>query len=102
MSSNDSLNKTGRLFVKITKTPLDLFQLRLDFLTFVITGPETSAATTAEQARTVGNDLNIDAAGTNSVTLASRCLTDVFSVSNPGGPSPPAICGTNTDAHSKY
>ena len=101
MSSNDSLNKTGRLFVKITKTPLDLFQLRLDFLTFVITGPETSAATTAEQARTVGNDLNIDAAGTNSVTLASRCLTDVFSVSNPGGPSPPAICGTNTDEHSK-
>jgi len=85
--------------ISVCKASDSIVQLRLDFLTFVITGPETSAATTAEQARTVGNDLNIDAAGTNSVTLASRCLTDVFSVSNPGGPSPPAICGTNTDEH---
>ena len=34
-------------------------------------------------------------------SVASRCLTDVFSISNPGGPSPPQICGTVTDEHSK-
>jgi hypothetical protein len=29
------------------------------------------------------------------------CLTDTFSVTNPGGNAPPTICGINTGYHSK-
>ena len=32
-------------------------------------------------------------------SVASQCLTDTFSVTNPGGPAPPVICGTNTGKH---
>ena len=31
---------------------------------------------------------------------ATQCATDIFSVSSPGGTSPPSICGTNTGEHS--
>ena len=31
---------------------------------------------------------------------ATQCATDTFSVSSPGGTSPPSICGTNTGEHS--
>ncbi len=33
--------------------------------------------------------------------MASNCLTDTFEVTNPGGVTPPTICGTNTGEHSK-
>lgn len=32
-------------------------------------------------------------------SLATRCLTDTFAVTNPGGPTTPVICGTNTGEH---
>ena len=32
-------------------------------------------------------------------SLASQCLTDSFSVTNPGGGSNPVLCGTNTGEH---
>ncbi len=32
--------------------------------------------------------------------MASNCLTDTFEVTNPGGVTPPTICGTNTGEHS--
>ena len=63
---------------------------------FAITGPDTS--TTSIAYTTAGNIAT--AAGQTSNT-ASRCTTDIFSVSNPGGPSPPQICGNNIDQHSK-
>ena len=80
------------------------FQLRLDFLTFTLAGPETDQATVvAKQNNNALVAKNTGAATTGQdTTLASRCLTDLFSVSNPGGPSPPSICGTNTDEHSKF
>ena len=72
-------------------------ELRLDFITFVINGPNTDYTATdalTQAGAAVGT-------GGTAASLASRCLTDVFSVSNPGGPSPPQICGTATDEHSK-
>ena len=30
------------------------------------------------------------------------CIEDTFSVSTPGGPGSPVICGTNTGYHSKF
>ena len=32
-------------------------------------------------------------------SLATRCLIDTFQVTNPGGPTPPTICGTNSGEH---
>ena len=63
---------------------------------FVINGPDTSTASTNYVS---GGNLATEAG--KKASLASRCLTDVFSVSNPGGPSPPQICGNNVDEHSK-
>jgi hypothetical protein len=36
------------------------------------------------------------------VTESTRCVTDKFQVTNPGGISPPVICGQNTGEHSKF
>lgn len=68
--------------------------MRLDFSTFVITGPSTTTTTTTYSI------LNgqIAAAGGNGATHATRCLTDTFSVS-PAADYNPTICGTNTGEH---
>ena len=72
--------------------------MRLDFITFAILGPSTADVS-------VGKTLMgaLDATNTAGMasTLESRCLDDVFAISNPGGPSPPKICGYNSDTHSK-
>jgi len=81
--------------VQVCKGKDDIVQLRLDFITFVINGPKTDYLATdalTQAGAAVGT-------GGTAASLASRCLTDVFSVSNPGGPSPPQICGTATDEH---
>lgn len=72
------------------------FQLRLDFDTFTITGPSTL---TTSFAKATGNVISAGAA--KEISTASRCLTDTFTVTNPSGSSPPAICGTNNGEHSK-
>ena len=36
------------------------------------------------------------------VNRFTQCSTDTFSVSNPDGPNPPAICGTNSNEHSEF
>ena len=71
-----------------------LFQLRLDFETFNIAGPSGSDITVLSTSNNV-----VASAGTAS-NLATVCLDDSFSVSNPGGQSPPVICGNNNDMHS--
>ena len=71
------------------------FQLRLDFTTFVITGPSTSSATATEIIN------GQPAAGGVAVATRGQCLTDTFSVTNPGGLTPPVICGTNSGDHSE-
>ena len=39
-------------------------------------------------------------ANSNPVAGSTRCTTDRFDVTNPGGISPPTICGQNTGEHS--
>ena len=63
---------------------------------FVINQPETAITTVTH----VSGESVTTFVG-KAANLATRCLTDVFSVSNPGGPSPPQICGNNVDEHSK-
>ena len=63
---------------------------------FVINQPETSATSVAAYSGGV-----VTTFAGKTASEATRCLTDVFSVSNPGGPSPPKICGNNVDEHSK-
>ena len=76
-----------KLYHSLTK-----IQLRLDFDTFVITGPSTLSTSVGK----VNPNSALD------VTTASQCLTDVFSVTNPNGQTPPQICGTNSGEHSKF
>jgi len=80
--------------IQVCKASSSIVQLRLDFVDFAITGPDTS--TTSIAFTTAGN---IATAAGQTSNLASRCTTDIFSVSNPGGPSPPQICGNNIDQH---
>jgi hypothetical protein len=46
---------------------------------------------------TVNNNVGVG----SRVTSASRCDVDFFSVTNPGGPTPPTICGQNSGEHSE-
>ena len=77
--------------------------MRLDFSSFVITGPSTATTTGAAAAATSvvfclhGEEV---AAGGTSCNYATRCLTDSFSVT-PSQDWSPTICGTNTGEHSK-
>ena len=76
-----------------------MLQLRLDFNQFMISGPSTSSVSMGVTKILNGNP--VAAAGGVSANTHTQCLTDTFSVTNPGGISPPTICGTNTGEHSK-
>ncbi|TRY77460.1 hypothetical protein TCAL_16983 [Tigriopus californicus] len=71
-------------------------KLRLDFEMFVISGPSIISDS-------VGVTLNGAPVTTITkgvaVATASQCLTDRFSISNPGGQTPPVICGSNNGEH---
>ena len=71
-------------------------QLRLDFNTFVISGPNTVTASIGFAA---GGSLSKVAGAP--VSAITQCLTDTFSVTGTPGGNPPVICGTNTGYHSK-
>ncbi len=75
----------------------NIFQLRLDFSTFVLTGPSTLTGT-------VVLTLNGQRGASASIGMnyATQCQTDTFTVTGNNGGSPPIICGTNTGYHSKY
>jgi len=68
----------------ICKQNTDVCKLRLDFDTMVLAPPFSNAATsvTADMGPKYGD-----------------CVTDTLTVSNPGGSSPPIICGYNTGQH---
>ena len=72
------------------------FQLRLDFNMFVIGGPSMNTNSVA----LVLNGMPTTLLGVKAANFG-KCLTDSFCVSNPTGTSPPIICGTNTEQHSK-
>ena len=64
------------------KTGSDVCKLRIDFDTMVLADPHT----TTTYGLTVGS-------------IYGDCMTDTLTVSNPGGPIPPTICGYNTGQH---
>ena len=51
--------------------------------------------------QTVSNNVVLGPGGVTS-NLGTVCLDDTFAVSNPGGQSPPVICGNNNGMHSKW
>ena len=66
--------------------------MRLDFNTFVITGPSSNTVATLQH---LGGQ-PVDTGGKAS-NLATNCLTDMFKVTN--APNLPEICGTLTGEH---
>lgn len=92
---DSSTVSTGSCAATICKCNTNVCQMRLDFNTFTITGPSTS--TTSIGSQTAGSLTGTGA----TVSDASQCLTDTFTVSSPGTTSPPVICGTNTGQHSQ-
>ena len=52
----------------------------------------------------LGKELNgvISASGTKDITAETQCNNDQFVVTSPGNPTPPVICGTNTNEHSNF
>lgn len=73
----------------------NICQLRLDFSMFVINGPQTTSTADFKQV----NGIPSTTAAAISASLQGNCLTDAFTVTNPGGASPPVICGTNNGQH---
>lgn len=73
----------------------NFLQLRLDFNTFVITGPNTYTILSVY----TGNGGAVTTAAGLLLSPGTQCLTDSFSVTGYGS-SPPVICGTNTGYHS--
>jgi len=73
-------------------------QLRLDFSKFDISQPSVQASLDpAEIALTLLNGV-IGPTGL-AVTNMGQCLTDSFTVTAPGSPTPPVICGDNNGEH---
>ncbi|XP_059087694.1 uncharacterized protein LOC131884073 isoform X2 [Tigriopus californicus] len=87
--------EVGSCSVNICPCSDNICQLRLDFNSFVITGPSTSTVSTSKtlNGQQVGSTVGVAS------TQATQCLTDSFSVTNPNGVSPSVICGTNTGEH---
>merc|ERR1712226_364699 len=92
---DSSSPSAGACALEVCKCSSDICQLRLDFDQFQITGPTSDTNTVG---KAVDGVIRHSSSG-KSVVLASRCLTDTFQVTNPGGSSPPMICGLNTGEH---
>jgi len=73
---------------KICPCSTNVCRIRYDFSTFVIAGPPTG---------TVANPATSPA--TSASQRVGQCFIDSFSVTSPGGPGSPPICGTNSGYH---
>jgi len=93
----------GQCSAEVCQCNNNICQMRLDFSSFVITGPSTATTTGAAAVATSvvyclnGEETAGTALGT-SCNYATRCLTDSFSVT-PSQDWSPTICGTNTGEH---
>merc|ERR1719323_1603586 len=83
MSSYSTSSDADPCTYTFCKTTSDVCKLRIDFDTMVLSDPNTMAA----------------AAVYTDSTSVGDCGTDTLTVSNPGGPKPPTICGYNTGQH---
>ena len=70
------------------------FQMRLDFNTFVITGPSTY---TSSETLILNGGVATGGAAAN---YASTCATDIFTITN--APNLPELCGTLTGEHGNF
>eukprot|EP00095_Tigriopus_kingsejongensis_P001171 maker-scaffold415_size178368-snap-gene-0.24 protein:Tk01171 transcript:maker-scaffold415_size178368-snap-gene-0.24-mRNA-1 annotation:"hypothetical protein Y032_0655g1201" len=86
----------GSCSLKVCRSSDNICQLRLDFNMFVVTGPSTAIASVA---KAINGVPVTDILQGISVSVASQCLTDTFSVTSPGFQSPPVICGSNNGEH---
>jgi hypothetical protein len=91
---SNSQNTFGACNAKVCKCNTKVCQLRLDFLTFVISGPSTSTISISKAAGGVVTH----STGTISNEYG-QCLTDSFGVTSVGNRGTPMICGTNTGYH---
>ena len=68
--------------------------MRLDFNTFMITGPSTDT-------NSIGTVIEGELSAAGSAACAvGQCNTDTFTVTSPSA-NTPVICGTNSGEHSK-
>jgi len=78
----------------------NICQLRIDFTTFVITGPNTLTVCTTRMMMGVQRNVGANAVTLDAATWTTQCNADQFTVS---GKSPtnsvPTICGLNTGEH---
>jgi len=83
---------TGACKAQICKINSNICQIRLDFSSFVITGPSTTTLSVGKMLS--GQALLAAGAVVGDVT---QCLTDTFSITNQN--TVPVICGTNSGFH---
>ena len=74
---------------------MQFLQIRLDFDTFVISGPSTI---TLSVGKIIAGQLQ--SATGKKVNNKGNCITDVFSINNV--PNVPNICGTLTGDHGEF
>ena len=86
---------SGPCRMKACKASDEICQMRLDFNTFVISGPATNTASIGETLNGVFQTVGAAGSGAD-VTNAGQCNTDTFSISSS---LVPVICGTNTGDH---
>lgn len=84
---------SGQCRAEICKLCSDICQIRLDFVTFAITGPSTSITAVGKVLHGV---LSVPLAGAD-ISYGGKCTTDVFTVSN--APNVPEICGAMVNEH---
>jgi len=95
---------TGTCSLKVCPVSEDICSLRLDFTTFVITGPSTYSLVQlrrklGQPIRNIPDVLN-NAAALEGSTLTTNCLTDTFyQTSASPSTNPPSVCGTLTGEH---
>jgi len=94
---------TGATSCGLTVCPSgpEICSLRLDFTTFVITGPSTQSAPTVRRrlGTPVGNAADVQYVAEGS-SYATNCMLDIFSATSAStSTTPPAVCGTLTGEH---
>lgn len=78
----------------------DICSLRLDFTTFVISGPSTLTVHTGRRRLGQPSEAYFDAYVLEGTNWATNCFTDAFyTQSSSPSSTPPMICGTNTGHH---
>merc|ERR1712223_1786792 len=115
-TSSGSSGTLGECRVKFCRAADNICQLRLDFDSFSITGPSSGSGNDGSALAGCGINGQITNGATSSPPVPgdctksggeglaaywpySQCLDDSFSVTNPGGISPPTICGKNQGRH---